>query len=88
MRQEHPGHLLQATALINEAYLRLVKTTNIPVQNRRHFYAVAAKVMRHILTDHARSLGCLKRGPAEMVSLDEACVGQQYPADLLHCTRR
>jgi RNA polymerase sigma factor (TIGR02999 family) len=84
MRQEHPGHMLQATALINEAYLRLVKSTNIPVQNRRHFYAVAAKVMRHILTDHARSVACIKRGAGtEIASLDETSVGEPMPGDLL-----
>jgi RNA polymerase sigma factor (TIGR02999 family) len=85
MRQERPGHVLQVTALINEAYLRLVKSTKIPLQNRRQFYAVAAKVMRHILADHARRLACVKRGAgAETVSLDETCVvDQQIPSDFL-----
>jgi RNA polymerase sigma factor (TIGR02999 family) len=91
IRHERPGHILQVTALINEAYLRLVKPTSIPFQNRRQFYAVAAKVMRHILADHARSLACIKRGAgAEMVSLDETCVvAQRTPADLpaLHDAR-
>jgi len=85
MRHERAGHILQVTALINEAYLRLVKSNNIPLQNRRQFYAVAAKVMRHILADHARSLTCIKRGArAETVSLDETCVvDQQIPSDFL-----
>jgi RNA polymerase sigma factor (TIGR02999 family) len=85
IRQERPGHILQVTALINEAYLRLVKSTSIPLHNRRQFYAVAAKVIRHILADHARSLACIKRGAgAEMVSLDETgVVGRETSSDFL-----
>ena len=55
MRREHPGLSLQTTDLIHEAYLRLVDQQHVHWQNRLHFFAIAAKVMRHILVDHARS---------------------------------
>src|SRR5919199_4547324 len=55
MGRENPGHTLQTSALINEAYIRLVDQQNVEWQNRAHFFAVAASVMRHILVDHARS---------------------------------
>src|SRR5881296_4555397 len=54
MGGERPDHTLQTTALVNEAYLRLAGQTNPRWQNRAHFFAVTAQVMRHILTDHAR----------------------------------
>src|SRR3954452_12698851 len=57
MGREKPGHTSQTSALINEAYLRLVDQTNVTWENRAHFYAVAAQVMRHILIDHARRNG-------------------------------
>jgi RNA polymerase sigma-70 factor, ECF subfamily len=73
MRGERHGHALQTTALVNEAYLRLIETEGRGWQNRAHFYAVAAKLMRHILVDFARSRDRIKRGGAlEQVSLDEA----------------
>ena len=73
MRGERAGHALQTTALVNEAYLRLIETEAQGWQNRAHFYAVAAKLMRHILVDFARSRQRIKRGGAlEQVSLDEA----------------
>jgi RNA polymerase sigma factor (TIGR02999 family) len=73
MRGERSGHTLQTTALVNEAYVRLIDTTRMNWQNRAHFYAVAAKLMRHILVDFARSRSNLKRGgDAPQVSLDEA----------------
>lgn len=74
LAQERPGHTLQATALANEAYLRLVGPTDVPWQNRAHFFGAAAKAIRRILTDHARSKGRLKRGGprAHRVPLDEA----------------
>ncbi len=62
MRRERPDHTLQTTALINEAYLRLVDWKNIRWQNRAHFFAVCAQVMRRILVDFARSRKYLKRG--------------------------
>ena len=73
LRQERPDHTLQATALVHEAYLRLVDQTNISWQNRAHFFSVAAQVMRHILVDRARAHKAGKRGGGEQkISLDEA----------------
>src|SRR5436309_14039586 len=73
MSGERPGHTLQATALVNEAYLRLIDTTAIPWQNRAHFFAVSAQVMRRILVDLARSRRRYKRGGEQhAVSLEEA----------------
>ena len=62
MRREHPGHTLQATALVNEAYLKLSQQRSVSWENRAHFFAIAARVMRRILVDHARSRGRHKRG--------------------------
>jgi RNA polymerase sigma factor (TIGR02999 family) len=62
MRREHPGHTLQATALVNEAYLKLSQQRSVSWQNRAHFLAIAARVMRRILVDHARARGRDKRG--------------------------
>jgi RNA polymerase sigma-70 factor (ECF subfamily) len=75
MGKERRDHTLQTSALINEAYLRLVDQTAANWQNRAHFFAVAAQVMRHILIDHARSYKYEKRGGgAQKVPLDEAAV--------------
>jgi len=75
MRGERTGHALQTTALVNEAYLRLIGTAGMDWKNRAHFYAVAAKLMRHILVDFARSREQLKRGGQwEQVSLDAALI--------------
>jgi RNA polymerase sigma factor (TIGR02999 family) len=72
MRQERPDHTLQTTALINEAYLRLVDWKNIRWQNRAHFFAVCAQVMRRILVDFARARKYLKRGAGfHVLRLDE-----------------
>lgn len=65
MQYERPGHTLQATALVNEAYLRLAESNPMDIRSRGHFYAVAARVMRHVLVDHARARGNLKRGGAQ-----------------------
>jgi RNA polymerase sigma factor (TIGR02999 family) len=62
MRSERPGHTLQATALVNEAYLRLVDTRDLDWTDRAHFFAVCARVMRRILVDAARSRAATKRG--------------------------
>ena len=59
---ENPGHTLQATALVNEAYLKLVDIQNIQWKDRAHFFALGARIMRRILVDHARSKGYAKRG--------------------------
>jgi RNA polymerase sigma factor (TIGR02999 family) len=73
MRRERPGHMLQTTALINEAYLKLVDHKGMRWQNRAHFYAVAAQAMRRILVDNARARKYAKRGGgAPMIELDEA----------------
>src|SRR5262245_66532103 len=61
LRQERPDHTLQPTALVNEAYLRLVGQERVAWQNRAHFYGVAAQMMRRILVDHARGRGRGKR---------------------------
>lgn len=85
MRDQRPGHLLQTTALVNEAYLRLVDASQVRWQNRAHFFAVAAQLMRRILVDFARARRNLKRGgAARQVSLDEALVvAPERGADLL-----
>ncbi len=62
MRRERPDHTLQATAVVNEAYLRLLGGTNLSFTDRGHFFAVAARAMRRVLTDHARRRGRKKRG--------------------------
>jgi RNA polymerase sigma factor (TIGR02999 family) len=72
LRREPPGHSLQATALVHEVYLRLVDVDRMTVKGRTHFIAVAAKLMRQILVDHARRKRADKRGGGvTMVSLDE-----------------
>src|ERR1700719_2027990 len=72
MKRERPGHSLQTTALVNEAYMRLVDYKRMQWQNRAHFFAVAAQVMRRILVEHARRHN-LKRGKdVPHVSLEEA----------------
>jgi RNA polymerase sigma factor (TIGR02999 family) len=69
------GHTLQTTALVNEAYLRLVDSSRVRWQNRAHFFAVSAQLMRRILVDFARSRNYAKRGGgAEQVSLDESMI--------------
>lgn len=73
LRRERAGHTLQTTALINEAYIRLINQKNPQWENRAHFFAIAAKIMRQILVDHARTRGRAKRGgSAVRVSLSEA----------------
>jgi len=75
MNREQPGNTLQTTALVNEAYLRLVKRKNVRWQNRAHFFAVAAQVMRHILIDHAREHHYAKRGgDARKISLGQVAL--------------
>jgi len=85
MSQERPGHTLQATALVNEAYLKLAGQQEFEWQNRAHFFAVVAQVMRHILIDHARRHRYRKRGGgAQQVTLDEvAVVGEQRAAEFV-----
>src|SRR6266853_5135812 len=75
MGGQRPDHTLQTTALVNEAYLRLADQTNPRWQNRAHFFAVAARAMRQIVVDYARSQQSQKRGGGALkVELDEAAV--------------
>jgi RNA polymerase sigma factor (TIGR02999 family) len=75
LRRERPGHTLQTTAVVNEAYLRLVDQQGANWQNRAHFFAASAQAMRHILVDHARQKHAKKRGgEAHTLALDEAMV--------------
>ena len=85
LRGQRPGHTLQTTALVNEAYLRLIDASQVQWQNRAHFFAVAAHLMRRILVDFARTRNYLKRGGgAQQVSLAEAvAVAPEQGADLL-----
>jgi len=72
MRNESPGRTLQATALVHEAYLKLIEVDNVDWQHRAHFFAVAAQIMRRILLDAARKRGAGKRGGhANRLNLDE-----------------
>ena len=82
MSQERPGHTLQATALVNEAYLKLAGQQGFDWQNRAHFFAVCAQVMRHILIDHARAHARDKRGGGlARVSLNDALVVAEDQAE-------
>ena len=85
LRRENQGHTLQPTALVNEAYLRLIDQKNVHWQNRAHFFGIAAQLMRRILIDHARRYQYAKRGGGALrVSLDEtAAVTEANTAELL-----
>jgi RNA polymerase sigma factor (TIGR02999 family) len=85
MHEERPGHILQTTALVNEAYLRLVNCRQIEWQNRAHFFGLAAQVMRHILVDFARARAYQKRGGnGVQVSLSEAeNIAQERGVDVM-----
>jgi RNA polymerase sigma factor (TIGR02999 family) len=81
---ERPDHTLQATALVHEAYLKLVEQTSVTWHNRAHFFAVAAQAMRRILVDHARARRAAKRGSGQKLSLDEAVsFPQQTDVDVI-----
>lgn len=70
---ERPGHTLQATALVHEAYVRLIDQTQVEWENRAHFLAIAAQAMRRVLVDHARRRGRIKRGGGrETLSIENA----------------
>ncbi len=72
MARENPGHTLEATALVHEAYLRMIDQANVDWKNRAHFFAVAAKMIRRVLVDHARQRRATKRGGgSRRVELDE-----------------
>jgi RNA polymerase sigma factor (TIGR02999 family) len=84
MSRERAGHTLQTTALLNEAYLQLTDKTQRPWQNRTHFMAVAAQLMRRIMVDHARARHALKRGAGAIrVTLDETALVTEERAEAL-----
>ena len=85
LRRERSDHTLQATALVHEAYMRLVEQEHANFQNRQHFFGAAAQVMRRILVDYARGRSALKRGSASTrVPLTEAiAMSQDQPAEML-----
>ena len=84
MRGERPGHSLQTTALVNEAYMRLVDYKSMQWQNRAHFFAVSAQLMRRILVEYARRHNLKRGGHVPHVSLeDTAIVGEERDADLV-----
>jgi len=80
LRQERPDHTIQATALVHEAYLRLVDIKQVNWQDRAHFLAVGARVMRRILVEYARARGCAKReGAVRRTEFDEALLLSAEP---------
>ena len=82
LRSERPGHTLQGTALVHEAYLRLIDQKQVEWKNRAHFFAMASQMIRRILVDHARGHKAAKRGAgAPKLSLDEA-IGVQEGREL------
>jgi RNA polymerase sigma factor (TIGR02999 family) len=85
LRRERPDHTLQTTALVNEAYLKLVCTPDARFESRAHFLAVAAQAMRRILVNHARDRGRLKRGGGKVREAldDSAIVGAEQRLDLV-----
>lgn len=85
LKQEKPSHTLSSTALVHEAYLRLVSQKDVTWQNRAHFFGVASQMMRRILVDHARHHAYAKRGGGAMtLALDEAvCTPQRREIDLV-----
>jgi len=85
MRRERPDHLLQTTALVHEAYLRLVDQKDVRLQTRAHFFAVAAQVMRHILVDYARGRDRAKRGRgvAELPLHDVAVISDERVDEII-----
>src|SRR6185436_8580917 len=85
IKKERPGHTLQTSALLNEAFLRLVDQKDVHWHGRAHFFAIAAQMMRRILVDHARSRRYAKRGgEAHQVSFDEAAiVSRERSAELV-----
>ncbi|MGE0883909.1 MAG: sigma-70 family RNA polymerase sigma factor [Blastocatellales bacterium] len=85
MNRQRPGHTLQTTDLVNEAYLRLIDSSQVQWQNRAHFFAISAQLMRRILVDFARARQNLKRGGnAQRVTFDEALeISSERGADLI-----
>lgn len=84
LSDERSGHTLQATALVHEAYLRLVDQSPSGIENRAQFFGIAARLMRQVLVDHARSRQASKRGGGNVVSLDaSADISRQKDLDLI-----
>jgi RNA polymerase sigma factor (TIGR02999 family) len=83
MAHERRGHSLQASALVNEAYLKLVDLRAIQWQDRTHFFAMSARIMRRILVDAARARLSRKRGGGHRVTLDESTLFSRQPVDVL-----
>jgi len=84
MNRENPGHTLQTSALVNEAYLKLINQKNVRWQNRAHFFAIAATLMRRILLDHAKGQSRAKRGgDAQHVQLSEAFISSDQQSEEL-----
>jgi RNA polymerase sigma-70 factor (ECF subfamily) len=84
LKREHTGHSLQTTALVNEAYMRLVDYKRMQWQDRAHFFAVSSQVMRRILVEHARRHNLKRGGDVQHLSLEEAAlVGDDRAADLV-----
>ena len=85
MNLERPGHTLQTSALVNEAFVRLVDQKEVRWQNRAHFYGIAGQMMRRILVDYARNRGYAKRGgKAQQITLnEELIVSEQRSAEVV-----
>jgi RNA polymerase sigma factor (TIGR02999 family) len=85
MSDERAGHSLQATALVNEAYMRLVNVKQVKWQDRTHFLSMAARLMRRVLVEHARRRRSLKRGPADakVPLVDDLVVSAEPPRDFV-----
>jgi len=74
LQSEREGHTLQSTALVHEAYLRLVGQESLRIESRAHFFGIAARLMRQILVDHARERAAAKRGGGCRITLDESAM--------------
>ena len=85
MNRERPGHTLQTSALVNEAFVKLVDQRDVRWQNRAHFFGIAAQMMRRILVDHARKHAAVKRGKSfTRISLEEAAVfSEEHPRQMI-----
>jgi RNA polymerase sigma factor (TIGR02999 family) len=84
MRREKPGHILQTTALINEAYIKLIGQNRVHWQGRSHFYAIAAQCMRRVLTDYAKTRRRAKRGgQAQHISISNAILSTEQSEEML-----
>lgn len=81
IRGERAGHTLQTTALVNEAYMRLVDYKHMQWKNRAHFFAVSAQLMRRILVEHARRHNLKRGGDVRHIPLEQAVIGRSYPIE-------